>query len=396
MDTQLEQARHHFLDGVAAFEAGQLETARTQFEISLTLAPGRISVLGNLGITLFHLQRWQEAIDTLQQATAGDPEYAEAWICLGLAHEARGNWAQAAGALEHGLQRHQGAAMPWLALGRSFARLGHCTEAMRALDKALEFDASLAETWSVRGNVLRDLDRLDDAARCFEKAIALGADPELHAYYLAAARGNDHPNAPPRHYVEALFDEYSADFDTHLVEQLGYRGHERLLRPLIASGQHYREVLDLGCGTGLCGALVAPHADAVDGVDVSAAMLEQANRLGVYRELAHDDITSFLADAERHADLVVAADVFIYVGALEPVFAAVRRLLKPGGCFAFTVELTGDEHDYRLQTSLRYAHSQAYIRRLAEEHGFGLRALRTEPLREDQREAIDALYVYLE
>ena len=132
-------------------------------------------------------------------------------------------------------------------------------------------------------------------------------DPELHVYYLAAVRGSGSPVAPPRAYVETLFDQYSADFQTHLVDQLQYRGHEWLLRPLIASGQHYRSVLDLGCGTGLCGPLIAPYAEAIDGVDLSAAMLAQARAPGVYRELHHADLASFLARTDRCADLVLAA-----------------------------------------------------------------------------------------
>lgn len=396
MDQTLEQARQHFLEGIGHFEAGRLEEARRCFSASLELAPERASVLGNLGITLYHLNEWDEAVAPLRRATAADPNYAEAWISLGLCHEALGQWADAADALERGLALAPGSADLWQICGQCRERSGRVDAALVAFDRALRIDPGAAELWSARGNLLRDLKRLDEAAMCFEKAVALGADPELHAYFLAAVSGSKSPASPPRAYVEGLFDQYSVDFDSHLLDQLQYRGHERLLGPLVASGRRYRTVLDLGCGTGLCGPLIAPVADAIDGVDISAAMLEQARALGIYRELVHQDLSAFLADTERRVDLVVAADVFIYVGALDAVFDAVRRILEPGGCFAFTAERAPDTVDFRLLPSLRYAHSESYVRRLAADHGFRVLDLTVAPLRQSQQAPLEALYVYLE
>ena len=404
MTMNLEQARQHFMDGVVNFEARQLKEALADFEAARALAPQRASVLGNLGITQFHLGLWPEAVLSLQQALAVEADYLEARAFLGLSHEACGHWAEAAMQLEQALPQIDIGPAAWLALGRSLGMLGRLHEALPALDRALAAKSDMAEAWSVRGNVLRDLERLDEAAECFARAIQHGADPELHAYYLAAARG-EHLPAPPRHFVENLFDEYSVDFDEHLVEWLDYRGHERLLQPLLENGRRYREVLDLGCGTGLCGEFLAPHADAIDGIDLSSAMLAKARSRGVYRSLAHGDIAEQLTRLQTSYDLVIAADVFIYVGALEAVFAGVRRILQPGACFAFTLERCAPEETketkeadqgYRLLPTLRYAHSEAYVRRLADEYGFRARALHTAPLRTDQNDTLDALYVYLD
>lgn len=395
MSDGFEQARQHFIEGVGHFEAGRLEPACASFEAALALTPGRPSVLGNLGITLFRLGRWQRAVDVLQQAVVADPSHAEARVCLGLSHECLGNWEAAARELELGLEGFDGGAPALLALGRSLGRIGRLPDALLALDQALAAEEYLAEAWSVRGNVLRDMGRLDEAAESFRRAIDAGADPELHRYYLAAAKGETLAT-PPRFFVESLFDEYSGDFDEHLVKQLGYRGHERLLQPLLGNGRRYARVLDLGCGTGLCGSLVAAHADAVDGVDLSAAMLEQARKRGLYRNLTHDDLNSYLAAQTEAADLVIAADVFIYVGALDELFPQVRRILAPGGVFAFTLERTPDKDGFRLLPTLRYAHSEAYIRRLAQEHRFVVRDVITAGLRADQAETLPALYVYLQ
>ena len=395
MEAELELARQHFLQGNAHFDAERFDEARSCFEIALKLAPGRPSVLANLGVTHFRLGHWQEAVPLLQQATAADPAQLDAWICLGMSHEALAQWQPAVNALTQALAMDPNRAGVWAAFGRCQLRLGLPGPALQAFDRAVTLDPELAMAWSDLGSLLREMNRLDDAARCFERAIALGADPELHAYYLASVRG-DGAAAPPRKYVEGLFDDYAAEFESHLVGKLQYRGHEVLLGPLLSGGRRYRTVLDLGCGSGLCGALIAPHADAIHGVDVSAAMLEQARALGVYRELVHADLAPFLAATALRADLVVAADVFVYVGDLAEVFRSVRRILEPAGCFAFTLEKAAAGEDLTLMPNLRYAHSESYVRSLAAASGFAVRALFTATLRHGHAGPIAGLYAYLE
>ncbi len=391
------QSREIFFTGIGHFEAGRLMEARDCFERCLALTPDRPSVLGNLGITLYRLGHTRDAVPLLQQATVGEPQFMEAWACLGLAHEAHGEWAAAADALTKALALSEGSAALWSSLGQCQARLGRDAQALQTLERALATDPDQATAWSLRGSLLREMHQPDAAAHSFERAMALGADRELHAYYLASVRGGLAPPATaPRQYVQALFDDYAADFQGHLVDQLAYRGHEVLLRPLIDSGRRFRHVLDLGCGTGLCGALLKPISNAIDGVDLSGAMLLQAGKLGVYRELVHADIRDFLAGApSRSTDLVVAADVLIYVGELPTVFESVARILEPGGLFAFTVELAANGQDLQLLPSLRYAHSQDSVRRTAEQHGLAVDDLRHAPIRHEQGQAVPGLYVTL-
>jgi len=395
-DDQVAQSRALFFEGIEHFENGRLEPARICFETCQALTPGRPSVLGNLGVTLFHLRRWEAAIPVLLQATTADPSLAEAWACLGLANEAQGQWQAAANALEKSLALAPRQVRLWLSLSDVSLRLDNVERALEAVDRAVQEDPGSAPAWSDRGSLMRELHRFAEADRCFERALALGGDPELNGYYLAAVRAGDAVTAPPRRYVEALFDDYAADFQSHVVERLGYRGFEVLLQPLLDTGKRYGHVLDLGCGTGLCGPLIAPRADAVDGVDVSGAMLEQARRLGVYRELIHADLGEFLAATALRPDLILAADVFIYVGDLAAVLRSARRILQPGGCLAFTVELAKEGRDIQLLPSLRFAHSEAYVRRLADEAGFtGVRMVEA-PIRHDQTAPIMGLYIYLE
>ncbi|MDO9435003.1 tetratricopeptide repeat protein [Hydrogenophaga sp.] len=392
-----EQAKALFFEGNALFEAHQLEDALQRFQAALSLVPGRPSILANLGVTQCRLGRWADAVATLQKATHADPANPDAWVALGLSQEALSHWADAAQALRQGIRLGASTAQLWLSLAGCELRLERPVQALDALDRALALEPTLAEAWSQRGSLLREMGRHADAANAFEKALAHGGDESLHRFYLASVRSDqDVPSEPPRAYVEALFDDYADDFQAHLLEHLKYQAHRILLAPLLGAGQRYGLVLDLGCGTGLCGQLVHPYADAVDGVDLAEAMVGQARASGAYREVVHGDLLGFLQAKNERADLVVAADVFIYVGALDAVFAAVHQRLKPGGCFAFSVEVASGQPGLQLRHSLRYAHTPDYIEQLAQAQGFRVRKAWQAPLREDQQKPVMGWYVLLE
>jgi len=395
----LSRARALFEQGHQAFAQGRLEQAERLFAEALTHAPGRPSLLANLGLTRHRRGRWAEAVEPLTQAVAADPNHAEAWLALGGCHEALGRWEPAVAALQRGLGPLPTVAPAWLSLARCQLALHAPEAALAAVTQALAHDPALAPAWTLRGQLLREQGRRAEAATCFERALELGAEPDLHRFFLASVRDDAAPvpEHAPRAYVETLFDDYAGSFGTHLVQALGYQGHETLLAPLRAEGRRWPWVLDLGCGTGLCGRLIAPQAGALEGVDLSAAMVAQARASGVYRRVWHGDLMELLGDGGPPADLVMAADVFIYVGALEAVFAAVRARLAPGGRFVFSVEQTDPGQDgLVLRPSLRYAHGEAYVRGLAAAHGFTVRRADPAPLRRDQGRAVMGWYWALE
>lgn len=396
MTDNFEQAKAHFFEGNAHFEADRFEHALASFQAALALAPGRPSILANLGITHVRLGQWATALDTLAPATQADPSNRDAWLAQAHAHEALQQWAPALHALQQALPLGSPTAALWLELARCELRLERPLEALRAYEEALAIDATLVEAWSQRGSLLRDAGQLAEAGRSFQQALKHGGDDELNRFYLASVTDQPVPERPPLAYVETLFDEYADNFQSHLVEGLNYQAHRTLLAPLVESGVRFSRVLDLGCGTGLCGQLIRSQADAVEGVDVSGAMVTQAQASGAYQRVEHGELLAFLRESTEPADLVVAADVFIYVGALDAVFAAVRDRLQPGGCFAFSVELANDGSELKLLPSLRYAHSPAYIERLAVQNGFRLRQRWQAPLREDQRQPVMGLYALLE
>jgi len=126
-------------------------------------------------------------------------------------------------------------------------------------------------------------------------------------------------------------------------------------------------VLDAGCGTGLCGPLVAPYARRLVGVDLSAGMLAHAKEKNVYDELLKTELTEYLRDNLGAFDLIVSGDALVYFGDLKDVVAAAATALRPNGLFVFTLERAiggGADFDYRLGLHGRYSHTRAYVEQL--------------------------------
>ncbi|GAB2603029.1 hypothetical protein GCM10027034_40090 [Ramlibacter solisilvae] len=359
MDSNFEQAKNFFLQGVQHFEAGRFEQAQLQFVASLSLVPGRPSTLMNLGATRIRLGRFEDAAEVLEEVVRAEPADAEA-----LGH-----------------------------LATALAELGRHRQALERVDTALRVAPAVGALWTLRGNLLKDLGRPQEAAQAFQNALDHGGDAELNRYFLAGLRGDQAPAAPPRRYVQGLFDGYAQGFEDHLVQVLRYRAPEILVRGL--GPRRFDHVLDLGCGTGLCGQQLRPLSRRITGVDLSANMVEQARARGVYDEVLQADLLEALAGRRAQHDLVIAADVLVYVGALEAVFAAVGEALVPQGLFAFTVELADGTAPMELRASLRYAHSRAYSDALARQNGLELMASAQHPIREDQGVPIEGLFVWL-
>lgn len=401
-DDRFEAARNAFVQGVQAFEAGEWSRAEALFVESLRHVPGRPSTLANLALVHHRLGRPAQALAAVEQALEAAPDDAAA--CF------------------HRAQLLQQLERPF--------------DALAAYERLLALDATHGMAWQQRGSLLKDMGRLNEAAECFRQALAHGADAELNRYFLAsveAARPTigpgvqpaigpsapsagtagggpaetpalEAPASAPKHYVEALFDSYAQGFDEHLVGQLGYRTPWLLAQllgvqeggPPSAGAPRWRSALDLGCGTGLLGPLLAPHCEAIDGIDLSSLMLQKARALGCYRHLVHGDVVEHLRSTPERHDLVAAADVFVYIGELQPVFEGVARVLQPAGHFAFSVEEAAHTTPaWELRASSRYAHSEAYLRELAARCGFAVHSVSRTVLRHEQRQPIGGLLVLL-
>ena len=283
-----------------------------------------------------------------------------------------------------------------LAIGRALQHLGRPVEALEAYERALALDPRQGPAWTLRGHLLRQAGRLADASVCFNNAIGCGEDVESHLYFLGALGLGALPEAAPPRFVRELFDEYAERFDADLVDTLRYRGHEQVCEPLAAlHPAPFASALDLGCGSGLAAPLLRPITGRLAGVDLAPRMIERAAATRLYDELHIGDLVVHLGATTTRHDLVVACDVFIYIGDLARVFAAVARVLAPGGVFALTVEEGHADTGYDLLPTLRYAHSEIHLRELAQAHALLVTRCERAPLREGHGQAITGLVMHL-
>lgn len=143
----------------------------------------------------------------------------------------------------------------------------------------------------------------------------------------------------------------------------------------IIGRNHTFSILDAGCGTGKAGENLKPMARQLTGFDISQGMLDQAQRLGVYDRLfkaGFDDMYDGAA-ASMPFDLIVSSCALYHAADLNPVFEQSAKLLNVGGYLFFSVDPAPDHMDIGVTKDgavMEYAHSRAYLRRLAAQHGF--------------------------
>jgi predicted TPR repeat methyltransferase len=81
----------------------------------------------------------------------------------------------------------------------------------------------------------------------------------------------------------------------------------------------------------------------------------------------------------------------MYCAALPPIFAAVHRVLRDGGMFAFSVERHRGEDAQMLQASLRYAHNGDAVRQALTQAGFELVSVCEETIRRERGQPVEGL-----
>ncbi len=226
--------------------------------------------------------------------------------------------------------------------------------------------------------------RFDEAAAAYREVLAI--DPADHggaAVRLAAMKRGDTPPKAPDAYVATLFNQHAGVFDKVLVEDLGYAVPMQLRHVLQEKAPGpYAKMLDLGCGTGLAGSALIDMATLITGVDLAEDMLAEADERGCYEELYVGEAVEFLTEDEDQWSLIVATDVFPYLGHLERFFTQARLRLIGGGVLAFSTETLPDAEfdgaDFRVTPFQRFAHSKAYLERLLDDHDMAV--LHFEPI----------------
>ncbi len=253
-------------------------------------------------------------------------------------------------------------AVGWQQRGVQARDAGRHAEAISCFERALALSDG-ALSWLGMALSQIDLKQTEAALRSLRRALGLAPQSGVVRHLLAALSGENTARAP-NGYVAWLFNGYASDFDNHLA-RLGYRGPEMLHDLASRAWQPAAQfkILDLGCGTGLSGVPFRSYAEQLDGIDLAAGMIAQAERRGIYDSLTLGEIHVALdaLPAGRY-DILLAADTLIYIGDVAELFRKAARVLGPGGSFLFTVETGKAGSAFTLTRTGRYSHAEDYLR----------------------------------
>jgi predicted TPR repeat methyltransferase len=263
--------------------------------------------------------------------------------------------------------------------------------------QAIDLAPGFATAWFTLGEVREQLGDREGAIAAFRNAQMTDPGDRNGAGLRLMRLGATELAAMPPTYVRALFNQYAPRFEAALVDDLSYRGPALLFKAVLAARVAVRKpaffsrAIDLGCGTGLAARAFAAQTDEIIGIDLSPRMIELAHLTGLYAELEVAEIVQGLSGKpEASADLILAADVMVYVHDMVPLLREAARVLTPGGLLAFTAEIHfGD--GVVLGEGLRYAHSAPYVRASIEAAGLTLNQLEAASSRTESGAAVPGL-----
>lgn len=367
--TILEAAPDHadalHFSGVLAHQQGRNDDAAALIERSLELEPDQADWHSNLGIVRQDRLELVEAAAEYRRAIELDPDHANAHNNLGVVLRAMDEPEAAEAAYREAIRIDPGHVDAWNNLGVLLNAQQRPREATLCFSRVITLRPKHPDARRYLALAHCTLGEVDKAVELYEDWLAEEPDNPIARHMLAACSGRQVPERASNAFVEATFDSFAASFDARLAKLL-YRAPALVAGMLERSGlqpSKNLDVLDAGCGTGLCGPLVAPFARRLIGVDLSEQMLARAREREVYDELVQGELTAFLEQRPGAFDVIVSADTLVYFGSLDAVAAAAARALRAGGQLVFTVEELGED-GYDLSVSGRYRHSRGYVERV--------------------------------
>lgn len=380
---------------IAAHQAGRLQEAIDGYETVLTQRPDDPDALHFFGMLHFQLGRGIDAVRLIGRSLDLLPTNPHAWNNLGNILTFQDKFPEAREAYRRVIVLAPHMAEAWFNLGLSLRDAGELEAAVKHLYEAIRQQPDFMRAYESLGQLLYRIGDLPRAAEIYAEWVKRDPDNPIARHMAAATSGRNIPERADSAYIAKLYDKYARAFDQNLKE-LGYRAPEVIaasLASLLEGRAGKPDILDAGCGTGLCGPLLRPLATRLSGVDLSAKMIDLARERATYDQLVVQDLCEFMRAQPGAFGVVVAADTYEYFGDLLDVNRAAAQSLQPGGLYLFTVELLADheQEDYRLLVHGRYAHHRSYVQRSLVEAGFDVIDLRLEVLRREKMEDVAGL-----
>jgi len=341
---------------------GNHNEALKDINIAIGLESSNTELYFNLGNILEKIGYIDKSIDIFHQVCSKNKKFVMAFINLAALLNKYGRNLEAINVLEEGHINNPNSTLISISLGDSLLQIGQASEAYKIFELALLHDPKNEEL----------------------------------KYSLSSINGKSQPLKSPKNYVKRLFNIYAPTFDNHLQNILQYRTPYTIREQLIKfNTKIFDRALDLGCGTGLVGVALHGLFKSIDGVDLSNQMLKECKSKEIYNELFLDDIENFLNNTSITYDLIVAADVFIYIGSLDLIFQTASNVLNKNGFFIFSIEYVKG-YDFELQPSRRYGHTLTYIEKLSLKMGLNIVEIKSELIRKEMENDINGFTTLLQ
>ncbi len=296
----------------------------------------------------------------------------------------------------------QVATTPTILSGKKLRRLAQslleadlAAEAKRCALSLVTTSPGKSANWYLLGDIEHALGDFRAAKRAYERYVDLDPDNLTISHLVTALSEEPPPSKAPIDYVRQTFDDYADTFDQSLLEDLGYQTPDLIAKAVfkfLPKAANSLKVADLGCGTGLMAKALASRAGSICGVDLSCQMMSKALSTGLYNEIHVAEITKWLAADDRLFDLILAADVLVYFGALESLFTLARARMHRESIFAFSVEQS-NQPGFDLTVTGRYAHHPQYIEGLASNCGLKILSMKSKTLRYEYANPVSGLVV---
>ncbi len=393
-----QDARAFHLLGRLLHQKGQLEEAIENLQHSLKLEPGNGPALNDLGLMYEEDDQLEKAVSCFIRLTVIEPGNSMAMNNLGYMLQTQDRFAEAATTFKKAISLDPKNARAWCNLGNTLKRMDNWREAQDAYLEALNVDPNMLDVYPNLVSVMRYQGMVDEVGQVFLQWLEHDPENPIAKHMRATTQSELTPARASADYIQEVFDQFAETFEQQLQE-LSYQGPgliEKAMQKYVTGPEPQFEILDAGCGTGLCGTVLKNHARRLVGVDLSSNMLDVARATGLYDELVKMDLVEFLASNRDKFDIISSADTFGYFGDLEPVLKGVRRSLKIHGAMIATFE-TGDGNNesagFRLMRTGRYQHSLSYLKTVFADTGYLIQELFSDVLRMENDQPVQCVVV---
>ncbi len=252
----------HFL-GLLRFQRGRAEEAVALLLQAIAQAPDFPDVHGNLGNLYTALGRLAEAEVSYRRAIALDPQRADFHNNLGVLYRVTGDQERAEAELRRAVELDPGHFRAYNNLGMLYAAQDKPQQAVEHYCRSITLMPEHPDGHKLLGLAYYTIGQIDEAAEVFRQWLVQQPDDPLARHMYAACSGHDVPARAADDYIVQTFDSFAESFEEQLQTRLSYKAPELVvaaLRRYLPPPARQLQVLDAGCGTGLCCPLISSHA----------------------------------------------------------------------------------------------------------------------------------------